>query len=69
MIPYEFAIALCENASDNGVEFRIRREVVAIEGDAAGGFVVTARHWEPKAYVDQVGPVAVVAAAVPPAER
>ena len=28
--PYEFAIALCENAADNGVEVRLRREVVAI---------------------------------------
>jgi L-2-hydroxyglutarate oxidase LhgO len=33
--PYEYAIALAENAVDNGVELRIRREVVAIqkEGD------------------------------------
>ena len=31
VIPYEFAIALAENAVDNGVELRIRREVVGIE--------------------------------------
>ena len=30
VIPYEFAIALAENAVDNGVELRIRREVMAI---------------------------------------
>lgn len=65
MIPYEYAIALCENACDNGVEFRIRREVVAVESDATG-FVVTARHWEPKAYVDSVKPAALAAAAEPP---
>ena len=27
LTPYEFTIALCENAADNGVEFRLRREV------------------------------------------
>lgn len=51
VIPYEFAIALCENAVDNGVELRIRREVTDIskKGDL---FEVDIRHWEPKAYVD-----------------
>lgn len=51
VIPYEFAIALCENAVDNGVELRIRREVTDItkEGDL---FEVDVRHWEPKDYVD-----------------
>ena len=29
--PYEYTIALAENAVDNGVELRVRREVVAIE--------------------------------------
>mmetsp|Transcript_4031 Transcript_4031/g.7752 ORF Transcript_4031/g.7752 Transcript_4031/m.7752 type:complete len:614 (+) Transcript_4031:55-1896(+) len=28
--PYEYAIALAENAADNGVEFRVNREVVGI---------------------------------------
>lgn len=51
VIPYEFAIALAENAVDNGVELRIRREVTDItkKGDL---FKVDVRHWEPKAYVD-----------------
>ena len=51
VIPYEFAIALCENAVDNGVELRIRREVTDISktGDL---FEVDIRHWEPKSYVD-----------------
>lgn len=51
VIPYEYAIALAENAVDNGVELRIRREVVGIkkEGDI---FEVDVRHWEPKQYVD-----------------
>lgn len=31
IIPYEYTIALLENAVDNGVELRIRREVSAIE--------------------------------------
>ena len=31
VVPYEYAIALAENAVDNGVEIRIRREVVGIE--------------------------------------
>jgi hypothetical protein len=33
LIPYEYAIALLENAVDNGVELRIRRAVVAIDKD------------------------------------
>eukprot|EP00579_Thalassiosira_antarctica_P003812 CAMPEP_0201906780 /NCGR_PEP_ID=MMETSP0902-20130614/57198_1 /ASSEMBLY_ACC=CAM_ASM_000551 /TAXON_ID=420261 /ORGANISM="Thalassiosira antarctica, Strain CCMP982" /LENGTH=716 /DNA_ID=CAMNT_0048440925 /DNA_START=7 /DNA_END=2157 /DNA_ORIENTATION=+ len=50
VIPYEFAIALAENAVDNGVELRIRREVTDItkKGEL---FEVDVRHWEPKAYV------------------
>lgn len=51
VIPYEYAIALAENAVDNGVELRIRREVTDItkKGEL---FEVDVRHWEPKAYVD-----------------
>jgi len=51
VIPYEFAIALAENAVDNGVELRIRREVTDIvkKGEL---FEVDVRHWEPKTYVD-----------------
>ncbi len=59
VIPYEYAIALIENAVDNGVELRIRREVTDIkrrdaDSDATGGstFEVTVRHWEPKHYVE-----------------
>lgn len=57
VIPYEFAIALCENAADNGVEFRIRREVTAISKsppneDGETSFEIKVRHWEPKQYAD-----------------
>ncbi len=51
VIPYEYAIALAENAVDNGVELRIRREVVDIAKDG-GEFVLHVKHWEPKSYVD-----------------
>lgn len=51
VIPYEFTVALAENAVDNGVEVRVRREVTAIAANETG-FVVTAHHWEPRAYVD-----------------
>ncbi len=51
VIPYEYAIALAENAVDNGVELRIRREVTDIskKGEL---FELDVRHWEPKAYVE-----------------
>jgi L-2-hydroxyglutarate oxidase LhgO len=56
VIPYEYAVALAENAVDNGVELRIRREVVAIDKKNHNGsgqvFQVSVRHWEPKSYVD-----------------
>jgi len=53
LIPYEFAIALAENAVDNGVELRIRREVSAItKNEESGEFTVTAKHWEPRNYID-----------------
>ena len=54
LIPYEYTIALAENAVDNGVELRIRREVKAIE-DTAGMFTVTARYWEPSVYASAMG--------------
>eukprot|EP00759_Apiculatamorpha_spiralis_P024140 PhF_6_TR27829/c0_g1_i1/m.40600/K00111/glpA, glpD; glycerol-3-phosphate dehydrogenase len=47
--PYEYAIALCENAVDNGVELRLRREVVGIEKQR-DGFVITAKEWKPKTW-------------------
>lgn len=64
LIPYEYTIALLENAVQNGVEVRIRREVISItESDqvssaAEGGqrlFEVTANHWEPKSFLDNGG--------------
>lgn len=62
VIPYEFAVALAENAADNGVEIRIRREVSSIDlvdDDRKDGavFTVRARHWEPKNFIDAtIGP-------------
>ncbi|KAL7526588.1 hypothetical protein ACHAXR_001554, partial [Thalassiosira sp. AJA248-18] len=44
------AIALCENAVDNGVELKIRREVTDITRKG-GLFEVDVRHWEPNEYV------------------
>lgn len=57
VIPYEFAIALCENAADNGVEIRTRRQVTDItktppNEDGETLFEIKARHWEPKSYID-----------------
>eukprot|EP00658_Telonema_sp_P-2_P054257 TRINITY_DN43165_c0_g1_i1.p1 TRINITY_DN43165_c0_g1~~TRINITY_DN43165_c0_g1_i1.p1 ORF type:complete len:362 (-),score=75.71 TRINITY_DN43165_c0_g1_i1:11-1096(-) len=49
--PYEYAIALAENAADNGVEVRIRREVVSIVNQNNGGFLIEASHWEPDSFV------------------
>lgn len=45
--PYEYTIALAENAVDNGVEVRIRRVVTGIDKHEDGSFLVTADHWEP----------------------
>lgn len=49
IIPYEYCIALAENAVDNGVEIRLRRVVTGIQkfGD---GFIIHANHWEPSSY-------------------
>lgn len=63
VIPYEYAIALAENAVDNGVELRIRREVMEITKEKDGGegagagdelFVLKVKHWEPQNYVDSL---------------
>jgi len=51
LIPYEYNIALAENAADNGVEVRIRRIVDAIE-KTTDGFEISASHWEPKPWVE-----------------
>ena len=42
--PYEFTIAVAENAADNGVEFRLSREVTGITKADDGAFVVEATH-------------------------
>lgn len=54
-IPYEFAIALAENAVDNGVEIRIRREVIDITKDKGSEeFELTVKYWEPKHYIQSL---------------
>ncbi len=40
VIPYEYAIALAENAVDNGVEIRTRREVTEISKNEMAEFVL-----------------------------
>jgi L-2-hydroxyglutarate oxidase LhgO len=57
LIPYEFTIALMENAVDNGVELRIRRHVDAVKDLEDGSFEVSARHWESEAYFAAPGKV------------
>jgi L-2-hydroxyglutarate oxidase LhgO len=56
VIPYEFAIALAENAVDNGVELRIRRQVSEITESKSDKdvFDVFLKYWEPKEYVTNV---------------
>lgn len=54
VIPYEFAIALAENAVDNGVELRIRSIVANIESYDANMFTVSIDHWEPHEYIAAV---------------
>ena len=61
LIPYEYTIALAENAADNGVEFRIRREVTDICKDEAGLFEIDVNHWEPEDFVDQQNPLKKIA--------
>lgn len=66
VIPYEYTIALAENAVDNGVELRIRRRVTQLDydqqydqkeeeeeekADHPYGWTVTMDHWEPPEYV------------------
>jgi L-2-hydroxyglutarate oxidase LhgO len=60
VIPYEFAIALAENAVDNGVELQIRTQVTKIASSSSGNdtddgmFTVTLEHWEPDDYVKAI---------------
>lgn len=69
LIPYEYTIALAENAADNGVEVRTRREVTGIAKDADGLFTVAVSQWDTKEFstdplgnyyggVDENGPFA-----------
>jgi len=51
LIPYEYTIALAENAADNGVEIRIRRQVEGIAKSDDGLFEIDVDHWEPKSFV------------------
>jgi glycine/D-amino acid oxidase-like deaminating enzyme len=52
VIPYEYTIALAENAVDNGVELRIRRKVTQLEYHQEDQvWTVTSEHWEPSDYV------------------
>ncbi len=62
LIPYEFAVALMENAVDNGIELRIRRAVRGIKrvGDK---WEVEARHWEPASYIKATSTPSIVAPA------
>ena len=55
LIPYEYTIALAENAADNGVEVRTRRMVSSISKASGGGFEIKADHWEPRSYAAEAG--------------
>lgn len=58
VIPYEFTIALVENAIENGTELRLRREVVAIHKDDDNLFSLSANYWEPAAVAKELNPSA-----------
>lgn len=69
LTPYEYAIALAENAADNGVEVRIRRLVKAITR-TDDGFELSVDHWEPASFLSSTTPafgtaVAALLAALP----
>jgi hypothetical protein len=53
VIPYEFTIAMAENAVDNGVELRVRRQVTDIK-ISDDGLIVKARYWEPAQYIQSI---------------
>lgn len=56
LTPYEYTIALAENAVDNGVEVRIRREVKDIEKNSEGLFEIQVDHWEPRSFANSQNP-------------
>ena len=70
MTPYEFTIAVAENAADNGVDFKLSRSVVGIEkSDADGTFTVNTVHrstipTKPNVAMQAVGGVAALGVAV-----
>lgn len=51
LIPYEYTIALAENAVDNGVEVRIRRELTGMARGADGLMELDLEHWEPREWL------------------
>ena len=64
LTPYEYTIALAENAADNGVEFRLRREVVGVERCPTGPrFKLRVKHWEPPAAARHLRAAGALAAA------
>jgi hypothetical protein len=54
LIPYEYTIALAENAADNGVEVRTRRVTKAISKRDDGMLELELSHWEPAEYVQKL---------------
>ena len=64
LIPYEYTIALAENAADNGVEVRIRRTLESIGQTSDGLFSLDLLHWEPKDYADAQNPLKKLAKAI-----
>ena len=44
---------MAENAVDNGVELRIRRQVQHIQSTSSG-FMVQCRYWEPNSYIQSI---------------
>ena len=45
---------MAENAVDNGVELRIRRQVTAVKTDDKEYMELKVRHWEPKQYLESL---------------
>jgi L-2-hydroxyglutarate oxidase LhgO/bacterioferritin-associated ferredoxin len=58
VIPYEYTIALLENAIDNGIELHLRSIVTKIEQKTSketkneSNFILTVQEWEPKDFVE-----------------
>lgn len=58
VIPYEYTIALAENACDNGVELRTRTAVIDIQQTKDSkddiNFIVKCQQWEPSDYMKAI---------------